>query len=137
MGIGHAQQKIAKLCDFLHPHTVEHGEVAVVVGAGLSEHCRGAARNRALACECQVIGVEDTGCIRLAAEQRADGVAFAADVIAVLADENIENADVKIPLRHESLFGKMVQGDECRLWRVARTHRDDLAAQSLDRLDTA
>ena len=57
---------------------------------------------RALAGERQMIRVEDAGRVRLAAQQRADGVALAADVIAVLADEHVEHADLEVAVAASS-----------------------------------
>ena len=52
---------------------------------------------RPFARERQMVRVEDAGRVGLAAEERADGVALAADVIAVLADEHVERSDLEVP----------------------------------------
>ena len=57
---------------------------------------------RPFARERQVVRVEDAGGIGLAREQRAHGVALAADVIAVLADERCRTRGPRSPDRGTS-----------------------------------
>ena len=112
---------------------VEHREVAVIVGWRLREDPVAPADMRPFAREHQVVRVDHAGRVRLAAKQRADGVALAADVVAVLADEHVERSHLEVLVRHEPVIREVVQRDQRRLRRVARADRDDLAAEVGDR----
>ena len=96
IAIRHAQEELQESCDRLRGRIVEHREVAVIVGGRLGENSRRAVRDGAFASECEMVRVDDAGRVGVAADQRADGVALAADVIAVLAGQHVEHLHLEV-----------------------------------------
>ena len=62
-----------------------------------------------------MIRVEDAGRVRVAADQGADGVALAADVIAVLSCQHVEHLHLEVLVRLEPLIRQVVQRNQRRL----------------------
>ena len=76
-----------------------------------------------------MIRVDHTGGVRVAPHKGAGGVALAADVVAVLAHELVEEDDLAVGARVDPIVRQIVQGNERRLRRVFRAHRDGPALE--------
>src|SRR5262245_61266189 len=96
----------------------EDGHVAMVIRAGLPEHPDGPDGERALASEERVIAVDDARGVDLAADQGLGGVALAADVVAVLAEQDVEPAYVAV----HPVPCQPIERDQRGLRRVPRAH---------------
>ena len=85
-------------CHQFRRRAIKNCEVAVVVRRRLGDHARGAGRERRFLSEQEMIPIDAAGRVGFSAEHSPSGVALAADVIAVLADELVErNTSKSLP----------------------------------------
>src|SRR5262249_47370457 len=112
VGVRHLEERVPKPRDRLRGSPVEDREVAVVERRRGREDGRRARRERALARERQVVRVEDARRVDLSANERTSGVALAADVVAVLADEDVESPHREGLRGIEAVRGQHIQRNE-------------------------
>ena len=137
IAIRHAEEELAESRDRRRGRIVENREVAVIVVGGLGENSRRAARNRPFPRECQMVRVEDAGGVGGAAEQGADRVTLAADVIPMLSSQHVTHLHLEVLAGLQPLLRQVVQRNQCRLRRVAGTDRDDPPFEVGDGFDPA
>ena len=105
------------------------GEDAMVEAIRFADDREPVLVDRAVSCPPVPVQIEHRRGRRLAALQAVERIALATDVIAVLADEDVEAPDRQVGRRIQALAPQTAQGDEGRLWRIARSNGDRAAAQ--------
>ncbi len=88
-------------------------------------------RNGPFLNEQQMVSIDQACRIAFAAHQCSRGLPLAANVISMLAAEQIELDDLEILVRLQPMIREEAQRDERRLWRIGRADCDSPSFQIL------
>ena len=94
--VTHPQKQLCKACDLRGRGTIQYRKIAVVVGAGLREHAGGTGGQASLLDEGSVICVDHARGGRVTGEHGLGGLTLPANVITMLADQQVVALDLKV-----------------------------------------